>query len=282
MTAKGAKRWIRTTLADRTAIITGGASGIGLSLAEVFVASGARVLIVGRDPAKGAAACAQLATGPGSIRFAPVDVCDAGAVRATVDEAVREWGKLDFLFNNAGNTLVGEVRDMTLEHWNDILGVNLNGTINGVVAAYPIMVRQGHGHIVNTSSLSGIWPTPGAVPYVAAKHAVVGLSQALRLEAAPLGVRVSVVCPPLVATPLLETARMLAPGYQKMRDELPGTPMPSEKCAQIIVRAVLRNKGLILPGVSAVLARMYRFTPWANDLISRKIVSQMATMRDVT
>src|SRR5439155_13844601 len=100
--------------------------------------------------------------------------------------------------------------------WHKVFDVNLRGVVNGVQAAYPVMLRQGFGHIVNTASVAGLLPTPTIVSYCAAKHAVVGLSTSLRVEAAEAGVRVSVLCPGAIKTPILEGGK-----YGKMLQPLP-------------------------------------------------------------
>jgi short-subunit dehydrogenase len=111
------------------------------------------------------------------------------------------------MFNNAGVGLVGEVRDLDLEHWQQLLSVNLWGAIYGTISAYQVMVQQGTGHIINVSSIAGLVPTPLGTPYATSKHALVGLSTSLRAEAAGLGVRVSVVCPAFVRTGIYDRNR---------------------------------------------------------------------------
>lgn len=124
--------------------------------------------------------------------MADFDVTDAAAFRRVVSNI----GRLDYLFNNASTAVAGEAHERTHEHWDYVLQVNLHGTINGILAAYPVMLRQKSGHIVNIAS-SPV-SAPFLVPYAASKHAVVGLSTSLRIEAADYGARVSVVCPAAV------------------------------------------------------------------------------------
>ena len=117
------------------------------------------------------------------------------AVQALVDGAFRDLGRVDYLFNNAGVNLCAELRDTTLEDWDLLIDMNLRGVIHGVHAAYPIMREQGFGHIVNIASAAGLIPAAAEGAYAATKHAVVGLSSSLRIEAESFGVKVSVVCP---------------------------------------------------------------------------------------
>jgi NAD(P)-dependent dehydrogenase (short-subunit alcohol dehydrogenase family) len=190
---------------SRVAIVTGGASGIGRALGAALVRRGDRVVLADVD-GTAAAEVAELlgAAGPGVATAAAVDVRDAGAVAALVGGTAERHGRLDLLFNNAGVGIGGPAEELALAHWDRTLDVNLRGVVHGVHAAYPLMVRQGHGHIINTASLAGLLPSPGSAPYATTKWAVVGLSLSLRAEGAPRGVRVSVVCPGGVDTPILD------------------------------------------------------------------------------
>ena len=137
-------------------------------------------------------------------RSARLDVTDAAAVQSTVDDVVAHTGRLDLMFNNAGIVWGGDTELLTLEQWNAIIDVNVRGVVHGVAAAYPLMVKQGHGHIVNTASMAGLTAAGQITSYVMTKHAVVGLSLALRSEAAAHGVGVLAVCPAAVETPILD------------------------------------------------------------------------------
>jgi NAD(P)-dependent dehydrogenase (short-subunit alcohol dehydrogenase family) len=115
-----------------------------------------------------------ITTASGRARAAHLDVSRAEDVQKLIDETASKHGQLDFMFNNAGIAMGGEVRDMDLEHWRRILDVNLWGVIYGTTAAYRVMTQQGFGHIVNTASLGGLIPEPMATAYATTKHAVVG------------------------------------------------------------------------------------------------------------
>ena len=168
----------------RVAIVTGAASGIGKALAGALARRGATVVLADIDEGGAKAAADALAAGPpGRVSGVALDVTDAEAVASLVERVAQDHGHLDFLFNNAGIAVAGPVRELTLAHWNRTIDVNLRGVIHGVVAAYPIMIRQGHGHIVNTASLAGLLPAPMLTPYGMTKHGVVSLSESLRMEA---------------------------------------------------------------------------------------------------
>jgi len=165
----------------RVAIVTGGASGIGRALGAALVRRGDHVVLADVEGAAAIEVAEQLtALGPGAATAAALDVRDAAAVAALVTGTAEQRGRLDLMFNNAGIGIGGPAEELSLAHWDRAIDVNLRGVVNGVHAAYPVMLRQGSGHIINTASLAGLLPTPGSAPYGATKWAVVGLSLSLR------------------------------------------------------------------------------------------------------
>lgn len=188
------------TFQQAVAIVTGGGSGIGVALARELLARGAARVVLA-DIRLDAAQAAARELGDRATA-AVLDVRDAAAFRALVDEVAAREGRIDHLFNNAGVAILGPAERHTPDDWKLVLEVNLHGVVNGVQAAYPRMIAQGFGHIVNTASIAGLTPLPLIVPYVASKHAIVALSRALRVEARDHGVRVSALCPGIVNTPL--------------------------------------------------------------------------------
>lgn len=249
--------------AAKIAIITGGASGIGRALGEQLARRGARVVLADINGESARATAAAIAPN-GAASAATVDVTDAAAVERLVSTTVVAHGRLDYLFNNAGIAIMGEARNMTHTDWTQLIDVNLRGVVNGVVAAYPVMIAQGFGHIINTASLAGLVPTPGAAGYATTKHAVVGLSTALRGEAAGLGVKVSVVCPGLIDTPIKYGTRLINPDADrdKLLNSLPFKLYPAAACARDILRGVARNRPIIVITAGAKLAGLfYRLAP---------------------
>jgi NAD(P)-dependent dehydrogenase (short-subunit alcohol dehydrogenase family) len=170
-----------------------------------------------------------------------------------VAEVVQQSGRIDYLFNNAGIGVSGEVDSYTLDDWNDVFDVNLRGVVHGIQAVYPIMIRQHSGHIVNTASMAGLVASPGLGSYTATKHAVVGISKALRVEAERHGVQVSVFCPGVIRTPIMTGGKY---GRMNISDEEVLKkfserlrPMAPEVFAERAVRAVLRGDAIIVvPG----------------------------------
>ena len=250
-------------LHGRVAIVTGGGSGIGAALVRALVECGAQVIGADLDEAA-AHRVAKSTQGPGSARGVPVDVTAATAVQALVSDVVEREGRLDLMFNNAGITFGGETEELTLEQWNAIIDVNIRGVVHGVAAAYPVMIRQGHGHIVNTASMGGLMAAGLLTSYVMTKHAVVGLSLALRSEAAAKGVGVTVLCPAAVETPILDKGQI--GGFRGRDYYLKGQgirrPLDPEVLAQQVLTAVADNRAmLVTPRQARLLWRLGRLSP---------------------
>jgi NAD(P)-dependent dehydrogenase (short-subunit alcohol dehydrogenase family) len=234
-----------SAFAGAVAVVTGGASGIGEALCAALAQRAARVVVADRNAAGADGVARALADAGGQARGAAVDVTDADAVEQLIDGTVREHGRIDFLFNNAGIGVFGEELDVTLEDWHQVINVNLWGVVHGIRAAYPRMVRQRSGHIVNTASLAGLSPACLELSYTASKYAVVGLSRGLRAEAEAYGVKVSVVCPGFINTPILHVTQMRRPIDRQRLIALAPTPLPPERCAQIVLRGVEKNRSVI-------------------------------------
>ena len=187
----------------RTALITGGASGIGCAIGKAMARRGKRVVLADRQFAQAREVAEGIVAGGGDAWACELDVRDAAAFADVARRVRDENGSVDYLFNNAGIGIGGEVADYDRHAWDDVLDVNVRGVAYGIQAVYPIMRAQGSGHIINTASMAGLLPAASAASYTASKHAVVGMSKALRIEAAVYGVRVSALCPGAIRTPIL-------------------------------------------------------------------------------
>ncbi|MBK7976956.1 MAG: SDR family oxidoreductase [Deltaproteobacteria bacterium] len=249
-----------------TVMVTGAASGIGLALSIAMVKRGADVWMTDVN-GPGVQQAAE-ALGP-KARWAKLDVRDTLAMREVIERIARDRERLDYLFNNAGIGVGGEAHELSVPHYDRILDVNVRGVVNGVAAAYPIMVRQRSGHIVNTASMAGLTPAPLLVPYAMTKHAVVGLSTSLRLEARNFGVRVSALCPSAIDTPILDADNPgdlpklpWRPDIRRFLTKLCGPPYPPTRLAAEALRGVERDQALIVvPRIARVIALLYRFAP---------------------
>ena len=163
---------------NKTAIITGGASGIGRAVGEKMARRGAVVILADRNAEMAGETARAITARGGRAAAAELDVTNAQAFADLINKTAEQHGRCDYLFNNAGVNIAAEARDLTLDDWNLIIDVSLRGAIHGIHAVYPLMIKQGSGHIVNTASIAGLSPFPLSAPYSAAKSAVVGLSVA--------------------------------------------------------------------------------------------------------
>ncbi len=268
------------TFKDKIAIVTGAASGIGRALALALAERGATVIAADKNEA-GAGETARLCGGRSEARL--LDVTAAADVLSLVSETAEKFGRLDYVFNNAGIAVGGEARDLSLEHWRRTIDVNLWGVIHGCHAAYRIMAAQGFGHIVNTASLAGIIPTPGEVPYTTTKFAVVGLSRSLRSEGRALGVKVSVVCPGFVATGIFKAATLVNMDVTEVMKNLPFKMPEPGPVARDILAGVAKNKEVIVvTGHGKAFLALFRHgPPGLFSLLQDKMIADMRKIRRV-
>jgi NAD(P)-dependent dehydrogenase (short-subunit alcohol dehydrogenase family) len=254
---------------DKVVLITGGASGIGRAVGEQLAQRGAIVILADLNASLAEESAECIRAAGGRAEGAALDVTDAQAVAALVERTAERHGQLDLIFNNAGIAIITEIREHSLEDWYRTLDVNLRGVIHGVHAAYPLMLRQGHGQIVNTASLAGLVPAVGEAAYCASKFGVVGLTLALRAEGRDLGVKANVVCPGFVDTPILyenselrHAEELGIRSREQAKELIPLKTMPVEAAAQEIVRGVEKNKAIIAPTLHAkVFWSLFRLSP---------------------
>jgi NAD(P)-dependent dehydrogenase (short-subunit alcohol dehydrogenase family) len=258
------------------AIVTGGASGIGRALAEELARRGSEVILADLQYELAQEVASRISAAGGKATIKQVDVTDFFAVETLVQETVNRTGRLDYMFNNAGIGIAGEVWLHRIEDWDRIIDVNLRGVVNGVQAAYPVMFKQGFGHIVNTSSMAALAPFPFEVAYVATKYAVVGLSTAMRIESISRGIRVSVICPGVIRTPILRGGKYgktladipmdkMEPLFERYR------PMSPIIFARKVLNAVAKNKAIIIfPAWWKVFWWLNRLSPSLWIFLSNK------------
>ncbi|WP_099020597.1 SDR family NAD(P)-dependent oxidoreductase [Mycolicibacterium palauense] len=267
--------------AGKQAVVTGAGSGIGAALCRALDAAGADVLCTDVDAVAAQRTAAALSP---RARSARVDVTDAAAVQAAVDEVVERSGRLDLMFNNAGITWAADTELLTLEHWNAIIDVNIRGVVHGVAAAYPQMVRQGHGFLVNTASMAGLAAAGQITSYVMSKHAVVGLSLALRSEAAAHNIGVLAICPAAVETPILDKGLITGINgreFYRMGQRSSRFYDP-DRLARDTLRAIRRNRAvLVAPRKAYPGWLLARYAPGLMQRMSIRFVArQRAAQRD--
>jgi NAD(P)-dependent dehydrogenase (short-subunit alcohol dehydrogenase family) len=265
---------------NKVAIVTGGASGIGRAICESMGRQGATVIVSDIDTT-GANQVAEGILGQGgNARAEHLDVTSEQDIKNLIEQTAAEHGRLDYMFNNAGIAIQGEVRDMDKEHWDRIININLLGALHGTVAAYTRMVEQGFGHIVNTASVLGLVSIATNCLYITTKHAIVGLSTSLRAEGAGLGVKVSVICPGFVQTGLYDAATVRKADNQEFYAQIPFKRMDVTEAAREILKGVHRNKAIIVfPFHARVMWWLQRIHPNAMDLMNREAIKGFRKIR---
>jgi NAD(P)-dependent dehydrogenase (short-subunit alcohol dehydrogenase family) len=198
-------------LTNKVAVITGGASGIGLGMARAFAACGARLVLADIEPAALDAAAKDLQSSGAEVSTRCVDVADAGAVDSLAEHAYSTYGCVNIVCNNAGvieNNLA--IWEYSIDDWNWVVGINLMGVVHGIRAFVPRMIEGGEeGHLVNTASFGGLISGSATPIYIMSKHAVVAMSESLHhdLNARGSQLKVSVLCPGWVKTGIVESDR---------------------------------------------------------------------------
>jgi len=218
--------------AGKVAVVTGGTSGIGYAVSEELLKRGATVWVIGSRQESVEKARASLA-GYKNANFAAVDVRDNAAVEKMVADCVQEFGRLDYLFNNAGISQKNPYEASTLDDWKEMIDINLWGVIYGINAVLPVMQAQKSGHIINTSSVAALFGTPYQTLYVATKNAVIGITDCLYYEYSPQNIFFTVVCPGDVATPIF-------------KGRIPEGAVPVEEASRIILDGVEKKERMVV------------------------------------
>ncbi|NDV09874.1 MULTISPECIES: SDR family NAD(P)-dependent oxidoreductase [unclassified Rhodococcus (in: high G+C Gram-positive bacteria)] len=240
----------QVVLSGKVAVVTGGGRGIGRATCEALAREGVRVVVADLDGA--AAAAVATAIGKNAISRS-LDVSNREQFRSVLDAAEQHFGPLDILVNNAGIMPVGYFIDETDEMTDRLVDVNYRGTLIGMKEALRRMKPRGAGHIVNLASTGGWLPAPGVATYVGTKHAIVGLTDSVRLELTGSGINLSSVGPGIVKTEL-------AAGLQEMRGMRGVTP---EEVADAIIEGLKRKRHAIFsPGVVGIAAHVYGALPY--------------------
>lgn len=265
---------------DKVAIITGGASGMGRALCERLGAFGANLIIADIDEQGAGEVAEKIRASGGTATAVHIDTANDQSVKNLVTETRAKNGRLDYMFNNAGILIAGEVHDMTDEQWQRILDVNFKGVLTGTLAAYKVMIEQGFGHIINTASGGGLVSIPILTAYCMTKHAIVGLSTGLRQEGAGLGIKVSAVCPGFVGTSIFDKGTMIKADMDQFIDTMPIKPITPEKAAKYIIKGVAKNQGIIIfPPHARMLWAIFRICPSFFGWGSKKVVDDFRKMK---
>ncbi len=198
-------------LESKVAVVTGAGSGIGEGIARAAAQAGMRVVVADLDTEKAGAVAADIVAAGGSAVAHKVDVSSLESVEALRDATLDAFGAVHLVCNNAGVWVGALMEEADITDWQFLINVNLYGVIHCVKTFLPLLTQQGEGHIVNTASVGGLIAGPPEGPYCTTKFAIVGLSESLLLEVAERGVGVSVLCPGLVDTGLIEQSTRMRP-----------------------------------------------------------------------
>ena len=267
--------------ANKAVIVTGGASGLGKALCMELGRRGAKVVVVDIDQEGAEQVSVDINRAGGESIYGYCDVTIYQNALRIVKDVVRKFGKVDIVFNNAGTAIQGDARDLTVEHWRNVIDINLMGVIYGAISAYEVMGRQGRGQIVNIGSLAGLIPIPNEIPYCTSKWAVVGFSHSLREEGRDLGIKVNLVCPGLMHTAIYDKIPWVNVDRQKsMHIRMAHHFVAPERAAKIILHGVERNKSMIIfPCYARLVWWVYRFMPVLFRLFFQKMVRDFRKTR---
>lgn len=252
MTGAGKRRQMK--LADKVAIVTGAASGIGRAAAIAFADEGARVVVGDIDAQGGAETVAQIVDRGNEAVFIELDVVNESAVIRAVEETIRRWGKIDILFNNAGIVLVKPLEQMTEAEWDRVMAVNVKAAFFAIKHVIPHMRRNGGGAILNTGSIAsftGQYQTP---VYSASKGAIALLTKSLALDYGRDRIRVNCICPGITDTPMLrQHMGHGAEGEANIRARLSRVPAGEILSPQDVARAAVYLVSDDAAGITGIL-----------------------------
>jgi NAD(P)-dependent dehydrogenase (short-subunit alcohol dehydrogenase family) len=242
-------------LEGQVAIITGASSGIGRALARELSAEGARVALVARRVRDLESLAGEIVAGGGQALAIPGDVTAPDDMAHAAQAVLDSWGRIDILVANAGIYVQGMTADLTVANLERAMDVNFFGAVRAVYAVLPAMRAQRRGHLVFMSTQDVMIPIPGDGPYVASKSALTGLAQTLRQELKPDGIRVTVIHPGRIDTPLIEHLRM----------PLASPKVPAEGLARCTVRSIIRGRRRLIYPASGYLCMLRDLWPALGD-----------------
>jgi len=230
-------------------LVTGGGSGMGRALCQKLAEIGATVICTDINTQNADETVAMITRNGKNAIARKLDVAQLPDFEEVIGDIVKEHGRIDMIFNNAGIAITGELRDISIDQWKKVLDINFYGVLYGSQVAYQHMIKQGSGHIVNTSSLAGVVAyIPLITPYSVSKHAVVNYTRCLRQEAKLFNIKASIVCPGLIDTPIIGSLPAVNADPSWNRDSIkqfePG--ISAGEAANYILKGVAQNKEIIL------------------------------------
>jgi NADP-dependent 3-hydroxy acid dehydrogenase YdfG len=224
-------------ISNKVVVITGASSGLGEATARLLSARGARVVLGARREDRILNLARELTGGGGKAIAVTTDVTDRTQVKNLVDSAVREFGRVDVMINNAGLMPQALLERLQVDEWDRMIDVNIKGVLYGIAAALPRFQQQKSGHFVNVSSVAGHKVGPGTAVYSATKHAVLALSEGLRQEVKPYNIRTTVISPGAVATELPDSVTD-ADAAARVRKFYADAAIPADSFARAVSFAI--------------------------------------------
>jgi len=257
-----------------TAVVTGGASGLGLALCQELQARGIHTVILDlRAPPRGSLK-------PALSGYRWLDLQDTPTLRTTLAEIRQSHGRIDWLVNNAGICVAGQIRDLASEDFQRVMAVNFTAAVEATLTVLPAMRARGAGTVVNIASVAGLFPCPTLSPYGAAKAALVNFSESIRLECRNDGVRVITVCPGFLDTPLFQRAELRAVDREAVLRRMPLGRLPVDEAARLILQGVARNRSpLVFPAYARLGLWVHRNLPGLYSLMVRKNIRMFQRSR---
>jgi 3-dehydrosphinganine reductase len=252
-------------------VITGGSSGLGKALAQRFLKRGANLALIARDTNKLATIKAMLAVTCGvgqKIEIFPCDVSDYAATEKTMNDIADTLGLPDILINSAGILREGYFNNLSLTTFREIMDINYFGVLNCTKAMIPFFKQKGRGRIVNISSLGGKMASFGYSAYCSSKFALVGLTETLRMELKPQGIKVNLVCPGEFESPMVDDLNTYRTAENRVVTQTVPV-LPLDVVADEIIKGIQKDRYLIIPGFTAkFLEQLSRFIPSLSRFIT--------------
>ena len=275
----GARAWLRSRrrieLAGRVVVVTGGSTGLGLTVARQAARQGAKLVLAARGEEDLRSAELEIKKLGAEVLTVPTDVSDEGQVRTLIARAVERFGKIDILVNNAGTILVGPAGTMTADDFKQAMATNFWGELYPILAVLPQMKAQGGGRIANVVSVGGKVAVPHLLPYSASKFALTGLTEGLRAELAKDNVLVTGIYPGTIRTgghthALFKGDHQAEYTWFALSDTIPGVSSSAESAAKRLWDAVLNGDPEVVVGWNARLAIIAHnlFPEWTVEALS--------------
>jgi short-subunit dehydrogenase len=264
---------------DKVVLITGAGTGIGRALSKELAGKGAVVYVTGLSVEECQPVVDEIAANGFNAFPAKLDVNQSEDWLAVLDQIKQLHGQLDVLVNNAGILYVGEFYDMDESYIEKLVHTNFTALSVGALHCFRIMKEQGHGLILNVSSMGGFSPTPTMAVYAATKHAVLGLTSALDLEGQAFGIRVRAVCFGLIGTEMIDNAEMKKGNASTILDMLPVKPVtPEEATASLVKQLAGNSRVLFVPFYARITWWIYRLFPF---MLNRGGMDTINNFRDL-